>query len=106
MTHQEFDALAETILLSMVHGEASVFDGVEDVTYIADHAIQLADALVTKLSERRRARLGGIELLPEEIRALEDHRPIETIKMVRERTGMSLKEAKEIVDEARKKLDL
>lgn len=95
MTHDEFNALAERLLHSLLqcppHSNATLDD-------LAGRAISLAEHLTGQLNERRRVLTSCNEMLENEIAELVAGRKIVAVKMVRLRTGMSLRGSKVLVD--------
>jgi ribosomal protein L7/L12 len=104
MTKQEFDAIAERVLLALV-------PNCPDTTaqFVAQHSIKIADEFVKALN-RRHMDLAQktTTLTPEEILLLQAPSPevIKCIKLVRDRTNMSLKDSKDLVDKSRVDLGL
>ncbi len=97
MTNDEFNGLSERILLALIRTPERA-----DGKNMAIIAVQTADDLVKALNDRRARVRKETTLLPEEVLLCRDA-PIAAIKSLRERTGLSLKEAKAIVDAERRK---
>ena len=105
MTKQEFDSLAERVLLTLVAGNPGVFNEV----FFAQTAVGVADEFVKALNRRHFDLASTKGLTPEEVLLLhaKPHpHVIECIKSVRDRTNLSLKEAKDLVDKGRAELGL
>ena len=97
---EEFDALAERILHSLILSPRSVGRP------CAEAAVGMADDFLHELRKRHEAVRSIDGLTAEEQDALDDGNVIQCIRLVRERTGAGLKEAKAHVDQMRKQLDL
>lgn len=91
-----FDDLAKDVLLAMVGGQVNYVPP-ENAHMLVNSSLAIADEFMRALVHRR-ANMCDSELHPEEIAALQDKGKIQAVKMVRLRTGLNLKEAKEIVD--------
>lgn len=105
MTNQEFNSLAERVLVAAVAANPDV-----TASFLATHAVKVTNEFVKALSARRLSEASKSKvLLPEEVLLLQDQphpRVIDCIKSVRDRTGLSLKDAKDLVDKARVELGL
>jgi len=103
MTFEDFDALAERILLAMA-GKGDGYTPPKNVYMLSDSAIALAEHFSEALHKRRVGLLGDVDLTSTEVDAIKDGRIIDAIKFVRNRTGMTLRDSKAHVDEARQKM--
>jgi len=99
----EFDKLAERILLANIQ-KNGIQVGSGNRLQQAANAVELADAFMKQLEERLKKLADTGSLLPEEVSLLRQWRAIDAIKSVRERTGLSMKEAKQLVDKERRRL--
>ena len=98
-----FDELAERILLTLL-GSPNLKPATNKL--VCETAVELADAFLDALAVRQVEVRNFDGLTGEEIGLLENNRVIECIKMVRERTGLNLKESKRKVDKMREQLGL
>ena len=98
-----FDELAERILLTLL-GSPNLKPATNKL--VCETAVELADAFLDALAVRQVEARNFDGLTGEEIGLLENNRVIECIKMVRERTGLNLKESKRKVDKMREQLGL
>lgn len=102
MTKQEFDNLAERVLLAAVSASPS-----STAQFLGQQAVKIADEFVKALNARYTSLAKETNsLMPEEIRLIQDGNVIGAIRLVRERTGMNLKESKDLVDKIRTNLKL
>ncbi len=104
MTPNEFDNLAERILHSIIRSGQWIASN-SDANLI-NRSISIADEFAEALIKRRVDLRDHTELTGEEARLCEDKNAIKAIKMVRERTGMNIKDAKAFVDKARREMGL
>lgn len=95
MKQDDFNNLAERILLALI---ASPNPSIK-IEVIGTIAVSIADNFVRILESQR-------ELTPAEITLIKNGNTIGAIKEVRNRTGLCLKEAKEMVDRERRKLGI
>lgn len=91
--HTEFAEMAERLLHSIILSPKDV--GHRSAVELA---IKTADEFQKALIERR-LNLSNMKLSADEILALQSGKKIEAIKLLRERTGLSLKEANRIVSD-------
>ena len=99
MRPADFDALAERILHSILRANTG-YTPPDNAHMLTDTAIRMADEFLHGLKVRHEDRLGDGFLTPEERELARGGNKIRTIKLVRERTGMMLKDAKDYVDKA------
>lgn len=103
MTPQEFDALAERLLHSVIR-KSNGYTPPESAHMLVDTALAIAEDFVKALAERRVASIESSELTLGERNVLVTGDKISVIRMVRERLGLNLKDAKSFVDKAEAKL--
>jgi ribosomal protein L7/L12 len=98
MTRQEFDGLAERVLHSVIRG--ALVGG--DAYATAGIALRIAADFETALNEHHREKWKSTDLTEEEVSLVHKGNVIGAIKLVRERTGRCLKDAKHLVDDYRR----
>lgn len=105
----EFNELAEKILVSMVHGTGRRKDPrFPDLSCeaTAGRAVKIALEFRKALREARQQLVSEGGLTPEEADAIQNNMALKAIKLVRERLGLTLMDAKAYVDKAKVGLDL
>jgi hypothetical protein len=105
MNNAEYEALAERILHSMIR-KNSGYTPPKNAHMLVDSALAVTDDFVAKLEARREQIVEEGALTREEIGHIRNGNAIHAIKLVRERLGVNLKEAKSYVDKAREELGL
>ena len=104
MTIKEFEALAERILHSVIR-KNNGYTPPGNAHMLVDTALAITEDFAEKLRLRREEIQQFDGLTAEEVEALRDGNKIRAIKLVRERTGMNLKDAKQHVDKLEQQME-
>lgn len=91
-----FEELAEKVLLTLVGADASLASS----AYVR-LSMEITEGFLGALDRRKLAQIEEFGITAQEAEQVRLGNPIEAIKLVRERTGMSLKESKDLVDKYR-----
>jgi hypothetical protein len=103
MTKDQFDGLAERVLLALI----SASEQGTSSRSLAQGAVDITDQFLKELNNRYvKLAAETKRLMPEEVNLLRDRNVIACIKSVRDRTQMNPKDAKDLVDAERARLGL
>lgn len=105
MTNEEFKTLARDVLLALT-GASITLPSSRDCAEIASSAVEIAAQFERALTEhRQRLSITTTSLTELETAELRKGHFIGTIRLLRERTGMTLLDAKQLVDKVLAELE-